>query len=564
MSVTPLPIAAQGPQTANLDIPRTRIPLVDGFSLTLAPVGVAGVAQPWVPPVPAPTTTYGGSETRTSFNDWYFRIHVTPTSISLGNLAGDVTRRVLVWNAYLDNRLLSDVQMSGPAMDGVSVTEPVVTPALLDALQVVFFDVQVSGQGPATVDATITWTVDGVDYPVSVTARRSTLWPFCPNWASTLKETLSWTTSVTTTWSGREQRMRLAREPRRAIDYTYAALRGTARMLDALLYGWQGRSYILPLWQEERRLIGGAAEGSSLLVVDTTGFSAGVGTTVVLYDGPELYESVEILAITPTSITSRGAFGRDWPAGTKVIPCVPGWPAADRNGVRFPTDALATGSIEFQVDPRFPLSRVPETPTGLSYRDEELFFGDHDWTDADAPSYTSNRRMTDSGLGPVDQLRKGALAGLSRSARWVARDRAQADTLRRFFARRAGRHAPVWMPSGRADFELVAPTDPTSPTLIVSKSQFGSLLWPNPKFRDVVVELRDGRRHCRRIEAVAEGATTTILTLDDLIVEVIAPADVARLSFLGLYRLADDSVTFNWHTDGVAVVEIDFALTESD
>lgn len=564
MALAPAPLAARGPQTVNLDAPRTHIPLVAGFSAGLAPALAGGVAQPWLPPGPAATPTYGGSETRTSFHDWYFRIHVNPTSISLGNLAGDVTRRVMVWNAYLDSRVLSDVQLSGPAADGVSVSQPVSPPTTLQALQAVFFDITVAGQGPSVVDATITWTVDGVDYPVSITARRSTLWPFSPNWASSLKEVLSWKTSVTTTWSGREQRMRLAKDARRTIEYTFAALRGTSRMLDALLYGWQGRSYVLPLWHEERRLVGGAPAGSSLLVVDTTGFSTAVGTTVVLYSSPEVYESVEVLTLTPTSITSRGTLGRSWPAGTKVVPCAPGWPVQDRTGVRFPTDDKATGDIAFQVDPRYPLTRLDETPAGLTYRGIELFFGDHDWSSADAPSYTANRRLTDSGLGPVDMLRKGPLSGLTKSVRWAACGGRRADELRAFFARRAGRHSPVWMPSGRADFVLVAPTDPTSPTLVVEKSQFGSLLWPNAKFQDVVLQLKDGTRHCRRVVAVAENPTTTVLTLDALLPGVIAPKDVARLSFLGHYRLTEDSVTFNWHTDGVAVVEVDFALTEPD
>lgn len=560
--IVPAPVVAQGPQTANLLVPRTTIPLAAGFSGRLPDTLVAGQFGSWGSPAPAPTPVYGGSETRTTLNDWYYRVHVTPTTISLGNLAGDVTRRVLVWNAYLDARELTSVALSGPAPDGVVVGNPVPLPLMMDPLRVVYYDIAVSGQGPAVVEATVTWTVDGAAYPVSVSARRSTLWPFAPNWASKLQEVLSWKTSVSQTWEGSEQRMRLAREARRALSYTFAATRGTARQLDALLYGWQGRSYVLPLWHEERRLAGTAPQGSQTLVVDTTGFSAAVGTSVVLYADPDTYEVVEITSITPSSITTRGPLGQAWVGGSKVIPCVPGWPKDDRTGVRFATSTVATGDVDFQVDPRFPLNRLDETPTALAYQGEELFFAPHDWSAANSPSYTANRRMTDSGLGPIDQMRKGPLSGLTKSVRWVARSRQRADELRRFFARRAGRWSPVWMPSGREDFVLIAPTDPTSPTLVVAPSTFGSLLWPNAKFRHLVVELRNGARHCRKIEAVADGPGYTNLTLDSLLPGVIAPADVARVSFLGLYRLEDDSVTFNWSTDGVAVVETDFVLTE--
>lgn len=562
--VVPAPLVTQGARSTNLQVPRTAIPLAAGMTARLAGSTVLGAFDDWGTPAPAPTPVYGGSLSRTSFDDWYFRIHVSPTTIALGNLSGDVSRRVMVWNAYLDDRELTSVVLGGPAPDGVSVSSPVALPLSMDPLQAVYYDVAVSGQGRAVVEATITWTVDGVAYPVSVTARRSTLWPFAPNWASRVQETLSWTTSVSQTWRGGEQRMRLAKDARRALKYTFSATRGAARALDALLYGWQGRSYILPLWQEAKPLAGTAQAGTETLLVDTADFSADVGTSVVLYSGPDSYESVEIEAMSPTSITARGPLGRTWAAGTKVVPCVPGWPKADRTGVRFATSTLATGDIDFQVDPRYPLSRLDESPADLTYRGEELFFDRHDWGSPDSVSYTANRRITDGGLGPIDQRRKGDLSGITRSARWVATSRAQADELRAFFARRAGKWSPVWLTSLREDFALIAPTDPTTPAIIVAPSQFGSLVWPNRKFQDIVIILRDGTKHCRRIEAVADGPTATVLTLDSLLPEVIAPADVARVSFLGLYRLEDDSVTFNWHTDGIAVVETDFVLTEPE
>lgn len=561
--ISPNVLAAQGPRNANLQTPRTHIPFAAGMTIAdnTSAVSLQGAMQPIVPPSPAPTPVYGGAQTYTTFNDWYYRIHIIPTSISLGNLSGDTTRDVLVWNANFVSKPLQAFSLLNG--DGITVDEPISPPATIGPLRSLNYVINVSSSGPSIIDAVLTWTIDGRDYVVPITGRRSVLFPFRPNWGDRLTETLSWTTTVTTAWSGKEQRQSIARYPRRRIDYNFHAKGEGARLLDSLLFGWMGRYYSLPIWHEESRLAVPAPASTTALVVDTTRMSIAVGSTVVVYRDEFSYEVGEVSNFGPQFIQLKGVLNRAWPAGSKVIPSLPGMPQAELQTTRV-LPAINTSGISFLIDPSSPLLRMPDVAAPLQYLGTELYMDETDWAKNLDEPYASNRREIDNQIGPILVTRRGQYPTVGRSFRWVCRDRAYADNLRAFFARRRGRFSPVWMPSGTEDFVLAQPVDPVSPSIVVTKSQFGSLVWPSKLRRDIVIRMRDGTYFVRRIIDVAEGENVTILTLDQGFGQAFAPSAVRRISFLGFYRLANDSITFNWQTNYVATVETDFILTEPD
>lgn len=561
-TIVPLPIALQGPQNSNVAEPRTPIPFAAG--LTLGDLGVklvSGEAEAETPPgVPAdPVLT--GHQTYTSFRDWYFRIHVVPTSIALGNLSGDTTRSILVWNSFFNAVTLQDVQLLGG--DGIVLAGPD-APVTMGPLKSLTYAVEVSTTGPAVIDAQIIYTIDGVDYVVPITGRRSVLFPFAPQWRSNYMEILSWSTTVAVAWSGKEQRQRVAKYPRRQLQYGFWTRGEGARLLDNVLFGWQGRFYSLPLWHEESRLTIPAFAGADVLAVDTSKMSIEVGSSVVLYKNETTYEVAEVLQIDATTIVTKGVLASTWQAGTKVIPCVPAIPNLTANTSRALPQVGSVGSITFLLDPASTLLRLAEVPAPYTYQGEEAYYVESDWADPLTVPYMANRLDVDGGLGPIQVRRKGDFPFVQRSFRWVCRNRDAADRLREFFVRRAGRHKPVWLPSGTEDFTLAEAIDPVNPAIVVRKTDYGSMVWPQKIRRDIVLLMRDGRRLARRIIDVADGPSTTVLTLDQGFGEAIAPSQVKRVSFLGLYRLSDDSVTFNWSTNYVAVVEVDFTLTEPD
>lgn len=559
----PSTITAQGPQNSNVSEPRTPIPLAAGMTLgdNKESIRVSGAVQPLVPPVVPPGPTWAGNLWYTSFYDWYYRIHVVPSVISLGNLSGDTTREILVWNAFFTNVELQSFVLDNAA--GITASQPVVPPASIGPLRELTYAISVSTEGPAIINATATWTIDGVDYVVPITGQRSVLFPFRPNWADRVSEVLTWVTTVTRAWSGREQRMSIARHPRRQLSYSFQAKKEGARLLDSVLYGWMGRFYSLPIWHEESRLTAPASAAASVLLVDTSKMSIAIGSSVVLYHDEFRYEVVEVLSFGLTSINIKGVLNAAWPERTKVIPLLPAIPQMDIRTSRL-LPQIATGGVSFLIDPRSPLTRIPQEAAPLQYRGEELYLEETDWGQSVDVPYVSNRRDIDSGIGPIAVSRRGSYPVIGRSFRWVCYNKQYADSLRAFFGRRKGRFSPVWMPSGTEDFILAQPVDPVSPSIVVRKSQYGPMAWPNKVRRDIIIRLNDGTVFLRRIIDVAEGADVTILTLDQGFGSVFDPSQVKRVSYLGLYRLADDSITFNWTTNYVAIVETDFTLTEQE
>lgn len=562
-AVAPDIIVAQGPQNDNVLVPRTVIPLAAGFTAAdpMLSVLVYDGAADYLLPDASPHDVEGAILTRTSFNDWYYRIHIIPQVINFGNLSGDQTVPVLVWNAFFDAVTLEDFSLT--AVPGLSADEPITPPEDIGPLRTLTYAIEASTTGPAVISAEAVWTIDGVDYVVPISGRRSVLFSFRPNWkASPYRETYTWATTVNRTWSGQEQCMSITKAPRRSVAYSALVLdRLQKQILDSMLFGWQGRLYSLPLWNEATQVGAPVSAGSDVIQVDTTRMTIRDGATVVLFLRAGVHEALEVESYTASTITVTSAIAANWPLGTRVLPAVPAIPAPTISSSR-PVPERAAFPISFTVDPASRMNRVRSSTAGALYRGEEAYYVETDWAvDLDVP-FEANRRDTDGGLGVIAIIPKGDFPTTGRSFRWVCKNRAVADTLFDFFCRRKGRAVPTWMPSGLADFELVAPIDVADSTIVVRNNEYNSFIAEQEIRRDIVLLMRDGRRLARRIIDSAPTGDTLVLTLDSVFGEAISLSQVKRISYLGLYRQSSDSVTFNWITDQVCTVEMDFVLKE--
>ena len=501
--------------------------------------------------------TEPGVQIRTSFDDWYYRIHVLPSRIALGNIAGDSAREIVVWNAYLSPATLESVDLTPD--QGVDFSSGPAAPYTVGPLEELRYTLKVSVTGPSSLDATATWVIDGVAYEVPITGQRTVLFGFRPNWSTRVQETFEWRNTLTTTYSGYEQVMSTRTEPRRYLEYAFRLHQRDARMLDTALFGWTGRVFGLPWWPERTPLTQVAAAGASVLFLNTAGRSFAPNGAAVLYLSAVDYEMLDILEVLPDRLVLKNSLTRLWPASSRVYPVLPSIPGAEIATTRAVPSHI-DGSVRFVVSPTDSTLNLPDMPPAALYRGEELYTGETNWRAPLGISVQSRRKDVDGQNGPIRIRRKSDAPLVVRGFSWLAKTRDDVWSLLALLARRKGRRVPLWMPSGAEDFKMVDDVLGGQNFIRVERSEHGRLIGTNDARRDVVLLLRDGTAIPRRVLAVEDEGRDSLVTFTDSFPLPIRRQDVKRVSYLGLYRLGADAFTLSWVTGAVAEVDVNLVL----
>lgn len=500
----------------------------------------------------------------TSFDDWYYRIHIIPTQFALGNLVGNQQRSVQVWNAYFEPVTLEDFTVLNG--DGILVTEPVNPPAEVKPLKLLTYQFEITTDGPPVIDATAVWTIDGVEHTVPFTGRRIVVFPFAPNWSSPVEETLEWLTSMETTYTGKEQIWEIRSKPRRLLEYNLRIFKDDVNRFDNVLFGWTARMFAVPLWQEKARLGAPTTAGdTSITVQDATNRTFEAGALGLIFNGVTDYEIVEFSSSSSSSgvVDLARPIERNWPAETLLFPMMVAMPEANIPTTR-QSDEHLDARVRFTVSPADNYIRLPTVAPPVTYRGVELYTGETNWIAALGYNIEARQDLVDEETGVFRLIRKATYPLIQRGFRWMLKTREDAERLREFFGRRRGRLKPVWIPSGTRDFRLIEDATSAATTIYVEPNDYGTFVNMHAARRDIVIILRDGTRLPRRILSYGlETETRAALILDSALGVGITLDSVKRISYLGFYRLAADQVTLSWRTSEVMVVETNFVLKES-
>jgi hypothetical protein len=531
-------------------------PLPVAFSAKLGPAW-ASMAERGALPEPNAPFVEDGVYLRSSFNDWYYRIHVIPAQLALGNLSGDTQRTVIVWNAFFHSMSLEDFALVG---EGITVDSLVLPPEEIPPLEDVTYVFSISATGPSIIDGSATWTIEGVEYTIPITGVRTVLFGFKPDWKrAPVIETLEWKNTLTTSYSGFEQIMRVRQEPRRILEYSLRLRDNDTRLFDLSMFGWTGRVFGVPLWHEKVKLQQVAAPGATTLFIDTALASFADGGTAVLFNDAHDFEILDIDTVSSDSLILNNSLSRGWGVGSYVVPVMPGVPNAELTTARIVPQHV-DAAVRFILSPQEAVLRLTDLPAAMTYRGYEMYTGETNWVTPLALTIAARRTEVDGGLGTIRIAPKTDFPLVSRSFAWLLKTRELADDLRAFFVRREGRRYPVWMPSGTEDFVLIGQSELGETALRVQKSSYAALINNNPAKRDIVLIMRNGDRLARRILAVEDDGDNSIITVNAGMPYVVTPAAVKRISFLGLYRMASDAVSFVWRSDRIAEVQSEFML----
>ena len=496
-------------------------------------------------PVEANGRALAGQRLSAHLDDWYYRIHLAPRQLDLGNVVSTQTTAVRVWNAWPAPRLLSTID--GVA-EGVVITGQPAPPLLFPGLIEREYQVSITPDGAPVLDTTLAWEFDNGEAPgLRITANRVIAWSFVPDWESGITERLIWATDVLQSESLVEQRRSLRIAPRREFEAPIIAEGRERQYLDLALFGWGSRTWALPVWHEIQMLAVDLPAGSMSIPCATVDLEFHVGGLALLRtESAFATEVVEIDSVGPTGLALKRATQSAWPAGARLYPARSAQlreaPTLTRR-----TDRLMTFEVTFRVlDP----SDVPPAAPVTLYRGRPVLEARPDESEELTAQYARMLSELDSGMAAPLRTDIGARALPVMSQRWLGLGRTERAAYRALLYYLRGRQRAVWVPTHADDLTLIDAVGATTTTLDIAHIGYTRFGQARAGRRDLRIELVDGAVLHRRITGSTELSTEVErLSIDAALGRAIAPTDIGRISWLVLCRLDSDTVELHHLTD---------------
>lgn len=511
--------------------------------------GGAAIATHW--PVEANGRPISATRLRSYQDEYYYRIHIAPQQLDLGNVASTQTTAVSVWNAYLEPRTLTTLD---GLSEGLQSDGQLAPPLLFNGLQERTWQVSVTQDGQPVLDTSLSWKFDnGASASLRITATRIIAWAFAPDWADGVLERLTWATDILQSESGVEQRRALRLAPRRELEASLYVDGRERQMLDLALFGWGARTWALPIWPDVQ-LLATAVPVNTMFIACQTGnldFLAG-GLALLRGEQAWQYETVEILQVQPSGLQLKRATQQAWAVGSRLYPARSAQLAEQPSLTRL-TDQLQSLDVKFLINE--PCDWVATLPATL-YRGRPVLEARPDESEDLTSRYQRLLRTLDSGLALPLTTDSAGQALLVQGYRWQALGRSERANYRALLYALRGRQVPVWVPTHAADLTLVAAVTAVATTLDIEHLGYTRFGQSRPGRRDLRIELVDGTVFHRRITGSSElSGEVERLAIDSALGKQIALGDVLRISWMALCRLDSDTVEIEHITDSEGVAK---------
>lgn len=477
---------------------------------------------------------------RSYMDDYYYRVHVRPQQIDLGNLVSAQIRSVEVWNAW-PNQTLTLASVDAVDASGIIATPPAALPLSFAPLQSRAWQLSIDIEGPSDIDATLTWNFASTTATLGITGQRVTAWTFVPNWETGVSERLSWKTRIFQSPTAAEQRSSARLSPRATFEFTPLAYARERSLLDLMLFDAGSRVFALPIWHDIEWLATAVPAGATHLPV-----SAGVrdfhadGLAILrASDDAFQYEVVEIDSLDATGLVLKHATLGAWPVGSRLYPARKARLTQQPNASRL-TDNLWNVPVQFRLAESYDFPAA--APTAL-YRGVPVIEDRPVENDALATGWERITTDLDNDTG-LPSIIDTADIGLNTSQHaWIVEGRSEHARIRGLAYYLAGRRNVLWRPTFAQDFTPVAAIGAASTTIDVGYVGYTRFAQTRAGKRDIRIELAQGAPIYRRITASTEvDAGTERLSLDAAVGVDLAIADVARISYMELVRGNSDDV----------------------
>ncbi len=498
------------------------------------------------------------------------RVHlVEHVNYEYPTLSADVVTYMEVYNANRVPTDLNAITVSSP--DDVEVehvgyyrqaglvvgTAPDDPPTTFAAFESRRYQMTVIGAGANTAFVLVTFDFASQDFSFTIDAIRVTAFAFQINWDADVIEGIGYLTDVIKSYNDTEQRRALRFWPRNKVEYHF--LPGSAREASAfetMIFYAQGKVNLLPVWQDIGRTTALTADASITIPVVTAGMTYRVGGSAILWNSWEDYEIVEIGIVGASSLTLAHPVLREWPSGTRIMPCRLAR-MQQQIDIGRPTSTILETGYTFEFDP----ADVPAVLTGATY--PYTYRSNPVWT-------TRSNAETDTALahgvkGVYLDNKTGAQSIVEhtdhpllveRPVGLLLKDRAAITEFRKFLGDRRGRQVAFWRPTWNRDFEAVTGVTSGLATITVQRNYYTRFIPANTARKDIVIVKTDGTMVFARILSAQESGGNDVLTMTTNWGSTINLADIFMICYLNFVRLDSDDTQLHWHTNTVVTTEI--------
>lgn len=484
-------------------------------------------------PVNENPVTHSGVRLPGFADDFYNRILIEPNHIDAGNLVTQQYYDVTVFNGYFESKTLGNLTFD--TTQGVTLAGPAIG-TTWGALQTRAYQLTVSTDGPPNIDTTLAFDWPGIadDVSIKIVGVRIVMLPFQAN--TPWKETYEWKTSVLTTNSGKEQRIRLRKFPRQLIAAEYPIDYDHLPLGFNMATGWVGKRWAVGMWSETQA-VGTLLNGSNSITCVTDRHNFVAGGLLLLWESVDRNEVLEIDTIEPGVIRLKRRTALLYSNAT-LMPVRMGVPKG--NVIDRWSNGYNSGlSMNYEVTD----NNLLATDTPTQYLNEDIYYETSLMGDKGSMSEQIKTRQdaVDFDVGVIDYFSPWKDFQKARNVSFLNDGAQEVWTFKRWLHRRAGRLKPYWLPTFE-DNLILQQTGTITSALRVREGAYKNLGKVN---KHLAILLDDGTWLPRTVNGVSDAPGGLI----DVAIDSPLFLDASRIRmicFLGLHRLDTDAVEVEW------------------
>lgn len=475
----------------------------------------------------------------------YQGVHLVPHYIETGNVLTELFYSLEVWNATDVEQLCT--ALNEVSVSGIELPMTVEPPTTFGALESRSYTVTVTPDGESEINGYFQFLFPPNSPKLEITGSRVKAFTQQMNWANGITERLEFMTDVIEAYSGGEQRLSLRANPRRSIEFNVTIWGDELRFTENRFYGWQARTYAVPLWMYAQYLAADVLLGETFVPFDTEYRDFALDGGVLLMNAGAS-EQLQIESIESNGVTLSEPLQATWPKGSLVMPYRDGR-MLQAARLAHHTDLSADVVVRFDLTPGQSVAGITEW-AGETYKGYTVFPGGHNFTSSPAEEIEGKTDKCDYETGIITIRHRDLLPYVKRDFAWLLKSKAEIAEAKGFFMEIAGRLNSFYMPSELSDFTLVSPIGSGGLLVGVKKSDFNKYAWDTGGRKQLAFLMGNGTWRYRQIESIDDtDPDYDVLTIDAAWPDSLQPI---KISFLELCRLEQDTVEIKWETDSVA------------